>query len=56
MSSLITYYIKAYRIVNISITTPTSSRRNITLYKFTLVPSFFTNLVSFNKVIKKGIY
>ena len=56
MSSLITYYIKAYRIVDISITTLTNSRKNITLYKITLIPSFFTNLVSFSKVIKKGIY
>ena len=56
MSSSIIYQIKVYNTINITIITPNGSKRNIILYNITLVPSFFTNLVLFSRIIGVEIY
>ena len=56
MSGFITYQIKIYSTINITIITPNKSKRNTTLYNIILVPSFFTNLILFSRIIGVGIY
>ena len=56
VSGSTTYQIEAYGTVDITITTPNGSKRNTTLHNVALVPSFFTNLVSFSRIMGAGIY
>ena len=50
------YNIEAYGTVEITNTTPTGSKRNTTLQQVPLLPSSFTNLMSFSKTIDARIY
>ena len=56
VSGSTTYQIKVYGTVDITIMTPNGSKRNIMLYNVALVPSFFTNLVLFSRIMGVGIY
>ena len=56
ISGSTTYLIKAYRTVNIYITSPSGMTEEITLSHVTLVPGFFTNLVLFSRAKEVGIY
>ena len=56
VSGSTTYQIEAYGDVDITLNSPTSSTKKKTLYYVALVPSFFTNLVSYSKAMEAGIY
>ena len=56
VSGSTTYQIEAYGDVDITLTSPTGDKKKKTLYHVALVPSFFTNLVSYSKAMKAGIY
>ena len=56
VSGSTTYQIEAYGDVDITLNSPTGSTKKKTLYHVALVPSFFTNLVSYSKAMEAGIY
>ena len=51
VSGSTTYQIEAYNDVDIILTSPTGYKKKKTLYQVALIPSFFTNLVSYSKAM-----